>query len=143
MARAAGMSQTTVSRIRRDFRLKPHVSETFKLSRDPLFVDKVRDVVGLYVSPPANALVLCVDEKPQIQATEPTAPVLPMTPGVAECRTHDYRRHGTPDLFAANDMHSGRVVGERRERHCSEDLCAFLDTIEVAVPADLDVHLIL
>ncbi len=143
MARASGMSQTAVSRIWRAFGLKPHVAETFKLSRDPLFVDKVRDVVGLYMSPPANAMVLCVDEKPQIQATDRTAPVLPMTPGVAERQTHDYKRHGTTDLFAALDIHSGRVIGECRERHCAADFCAFLDTVEVAVPADLDVHVVL
>lgn len=143
MARAAGMSQTAVSRIWRAFGLKPHVAETFKLSTDPLFVDKVRDVVGLYMSPPANALVLCVDEKPQIQATDRTAPVLPMTPGVAERQTHDYARHGTTDLFAALDVHSGRVVGECRDRHRSVDFCAFLDTVEASVPAELDVHVVL
>jgi transposase len=143
MARAAGVSQTAVSRIWRAFGLKPHRAQTFKLSTDPLFVDKVRDVVGLYVSPPANAMVLCVDEKPQIQALTPTAPVLPMTPGVAERRTHDYVRHGTTDLFAALDVHSGRVVGERRERHRSVDFCAFLDAVEAAIPAELDVHLVL
>ena len=143
MARASGMSQTAVSRIWRAFGLKPHVAETFKLSTDPLFVDKVRDVVGLYMSPPANAMVLCVDEKPQIQALGRTAPVLPMTPGVAERQTHDYRRHGTTDLFAALDVHSGRVVGECRDRHRSVDFCAFLDTVEAAIPADLDVHLVL
>lgn len=129
MARASGMSQTAVSRIWRAFGLRPHVAETFKLSRDPLFVDKVRDVVGLYMSPPANALVLCVDEKPQIQALGRTAAVLPMTPGMAERQTHDYRRHGTTDLFAALDVHSGRVIGECRKRHCAADVCAFLDTV--------------
>ena len=143
MSRASGMSQTAVSRIWRAFGLKPHVAETFKLSTDPLFVDKVRDVVGLYMSPPANALVLCVDEKPQIQATARTAPVLPMTPGVAERQTHDYVRHGTTDLFAALDVHSGRVVGECRDRHRSVDFCAFLDTVDQAIPAGLDVHLVL
>ncbi len=143
MARASGMSQTAVSRIWRAFGLRPHVAETFKLSTDPLFVDKVRDVVGLYMSPPANAMVLCVDEKPQIQATDRTAPVLPMTPGVCERRTHEYERHGTTDLFAALDVHSGRVVGECRQRHRSVDFCAFLDTVEAAIPTDLDVHLVL
>ncbi len=143
MARASGMSQTAVSRIWRAFGLKPHVAETFKLSTDPLFVDKVRDVVGLYMSPPANALVLCVDEKPQIQATDRTAPVLPMTPGVAERQTHDYARHGTTDLFAALDVHSGRVIGECRDRHRAVDFCAFLDTVDAAIPADLDVHVVL
>lgn len=143
MARASGMSQTAVSRIWRAFGLRPHVAETFKLSTDPLFVDKVRDVVGLYMSPPANAMVLCVDEKPQIQATGRTAPVLPMTPGVAERRTHDYERNGTTDLFAALDVHSGRVIGECRSRHRSVDFCAFLDTVEAQVPAGLDVHLVL
>ena len=143
MARASGMSQTAVSRIWRAFGLKPHVAETFKLSTDPLFVDKVRDVVGLYMSPPTNAMVLCVDEKPQIQALTPTAPVLPMTPGVTERRTHDYERHGTTDLFAALDVHSGRVIGECRRRHRAVDFCAFLDTVEAAVPSGLDVHVVL
>jgi transposase len=143
MARASGMSQTAVSRIWRAFGLRPHVAETFKLSTDPLFVDKVRDVVGLYMSPPIHAMVLCVDEKPQIQALGRTAPVLPMTPGVAERQTHDYKRHGTTDLFAALDIHSGRVIGECRERHRSVDFCAFLDTVEASIPADLEVHLVL
>jgi transposase len=143
LARAAGLSQTAVSRIWRAFALQPHRHETFKLSRDPLFVEKVRDVVGLYLNPPDRALVLCVDEKPQIPARAPTAPVLPMRPGQVERHTHDYVRHGTTDLFAALDVRSGKVIGECRERHRSEEFRAFLDTIERSVPDDLDIHLVL
>jgi transposase len=143
LARAAGMSQTAVARIWRAFALRPHRAETFKLSRDPLFIEKVRDIVGLYLNPPDRALVLCVDEKPQIQAKAPTAPVLPMRPGQAERRTHDYVRHGTTDLFAALDVTAGRVIGACHPRHRSLEFRAFLDQIEANVPADLEVHLIL
>jgi transposase len=143
LAAAAGMSQTAVSRIWRAFALQPHRTEAFKLSRDPLFIDKVRDIVGLYLNPPDRALVLCVDEKPQIQARAPTAPVLPMRPGQAERRTHDYVRHGTADLFAALDVKTGTVMGACRPRHRSLEFRAFLDQIDANVPADLDVHLIL
>jgi transposase len=143
LAAAAGMSQTAVSRIWRAFALRPHRAETFKLSTDPLFIEKVRDIVGLYLNPPDRALVLCVDEKPQIQAREPTAPVLPMRPGQAERRTHDYLRHGTTDLFAALDVKAGRVIGACRPRHRSLEFRAFLDQIDANVPAELDVHLIL
>jgi len=108
MAERCGMSQTAVSRIWRAFALQPHRSETFKLSKDPLFVDKVRDIVGLYMSPPEKALVLCVDEKSQIQALDRTAPLLPMRPGQIERRTHDYKRHGTTSLFAALDVATGK-----------------------------------
>ena len=111
MAKACGLSAATVSRIWRAFGLKPHRCETFKLSRDPLFIEKVRDVVGLYLHPPERAVVLCVDEKPQIQALERSQPVLPMRPGLAERRTHDYRRHGTTSLFAALDVATGEVLG--------------------------------
>jgi transposase len=142
MAQRAGMSQTMVSRIWRAFGLQPHRAETFKLSSDPAFVDKVRDVVGLYMSPPDRALVLCLDEKPQIQAVERTAPSVPMRPGQVERHTHDYRRHGTTDLFAALDVKAGTVIGACKERHRAVEFRAFLDQVEAAVPADLDVHLV-
>lgn len=143
LAREAGMSQTAVSRIWRAFGLQPHRSETFKLSRDPFFVEKVRDIVGLYLAPPDRALVLCVDEKPQIQALEPTAPVLPMRPGQVERRTHDYVRHGTLDLFAALDVQAGTVIAECELRHRSVEFRSFLDRIDQSIPPELDVHLIL
>lgn len=151
MAKRAGMSQTMVSRVWRAFGLAPHRSEVFKLSSDPAFVarrrapdvDEVRDVVGLYVSPPERALVLCVDEKPQIQAVERTAPVLPMRPGQPERRAHDYKRHGTTDLFAALDVKAGTVIGACKRRHRAAEFRAFLDQVEAAVPSDLDVHLVL
>jgi transposase len=143
MARRAGMSQTAVSRVWRAFGLRPHRSETFKLSSDPAFVDKVRDVVGLYLAPPDRALVLCVDEKPQIQAARGTAPSFPLRPGQAERRTHDYRRHGTVDLFAALDVRAGTVIGACKGRHRAVEFRAFLDQVEAAVPGGLDVHLVL
>ena len=125
------------------FRCSRIAAETFKLSRDPLFIDKVRDIVGLYLNPPDRALVLCVDEKSQIQALDRTAPLLPMRPGQAERRSHDYRRHGTTSLFAAFDVASGQVLGQLHRRHRSREFRSFLDTIEHNVPAELDVHLIL
>jgi transposase len=143
MARHAGMSQTAVSRIWRAFGLRPHRAETFKLSTDPAFVEKVRDIVGLYMNPPDRALVLCVDEKPQIQAVQGTAPTFPMRPGQDERRTHDYRRHGTLDLFAALNMTAGTVIGACERRHRSLEFRAFLDRVEGSVPADLEVHLVL
>lgn len=143
MAKRAGMSQTMVSRVWRAFGLQPHRHETFKLSRDPAFVDKVRDVVGLYMNPPDRALVLCVDEKPQIQAVEGTTPVLPMRPGQVERRSHDYVRHGTIDLFAALDVKTGTVIGACKGRHRALEFRAFLDQVEAAVPQGLDVHLVL
>jgi len=143
MAQRAGLSQTMVSRVWRAFGLQPHRPETFKLSSDPAFVDKVRDVVGLYMSPPDRALVLCVDEKPQIQAVERTAPVLPMRPGQPERVTHDTKRHGTTDLFAALDVKAGTVIGACKGRHRAVEFRAFLDQVEALVPADLDVHLVL
>jgi len=143
LARKCGMSQSAVSRIGRAFALQPHRSETFKLSRDPLFVEKVRDIVGLYLHPPHRALVLCVDEKAQIQALDRTQPLLPMRPGQVERRTHDYERHGTTSLFAALDLASGRVIGECHRRHRGVEFRKFLDTVDEAVPAPLDVHLIL
>jgi transposase len=143
MAKRAGMSQTAVSRIWRAFGLRPHRTETFKLSSDPAFVDKVRDVVGLYLAPPDRALVLCIDEKPQIGAAQGTAPVLPMRPGQPERRTHDYRRHGTLDLFAALDVKAGTVIGACERRHRSVEFRAFLDRVERGVPPGLEVHLVL
>jgi transposase len=143
MAKACGLSQSSISRIWRAFSLAPHRSETFKLSRDPLFIEKVRDIVGLYLDPPDRALVLCVDEKSQIQALDRTAPLLPMRPGQIERRTHDYARHGTTSLFAALDTKSGELIGQTQRRHRSQEFRNFLDTIEQNVPPELDVHLIL
>ena len=143
MAKASGLTQTAVSRIWRAFGLQPHRSETFKLSHDPLFVDKVRDIVGLYLNPPDRALVLCVDEKSQIQALDRTRPLLPLRPGQVERRTHDYVRHGTTSLFAALDTKTGRVIGECHRRHRALEFRRFLDRIDREVPPDLEVHLIL
>jgi transposase len=143
MARASGLSVSTVQRIWRAFGLQPHRQENFKLSTDPLFVEKVRDVVGLYVAPPAHAIVLCVDEKSQIQALDRSQPLLPMRPGQVERRTHDYTRHGTTSLFAALDIASGRVIGKCYPRHRATEFRRFLDEIEKAVPDDLDVHLVM
>jgi len=143
MARELGMSQSAISRIWRAFSLQPHRTETFKLSKDPLFIEKVRDIVGLYLSPPERALVLCVDEKSQIQALDRTAPLLPLRPGQVERRTHDYVRHGTTSLFAALDVKTGKIIGECRRRHRAVEFRQFLDTIEANVPAELDVHLVL
>jgi transposase len=143
LARAMGLSQTAVCRIWRAFGLKPHRVETFKLSKDPLFVEKVRDIVGLYLSPPERALVLCVDEKPQVQAVERTEPILPLRPGQVERRTHDYLRHGTLDLFAALDAKTGAVIGACHRRHRAQEFRAFLDEIDRSVPPDLEVHLVL
>jgi transposase len=143
MAKAAGMSQSAVSRIWRAFSLQPHRSETFKLSTDPLFVEKVRDIVGLYLNPPEKALVLCVDEKSQIQALDRSQPLLPMRPGQVERRTHDYVRHGTTSLFAALVTATGTVLGQTHRRHRSVEFRKFLDRIDEAVPAHLDVHLVM
>jgi transposase len=143
MAREMAVSQTAVSRIWRAFGLQPHRQETFKLSSDPLFVEKVRDIVGLYLDPPLKAMVLCVDEKSQIQALDRTQPILPLAPGIPERRTHDYMRHGTTTLFAALDIASGEVIGELHRRHRSTEFLQFLRTIEARVPAALDVHLIM
>lgn len=143
MAKRAGLSQSAISRIWRAFGLQPHRSETFKLSKDPLFIEKVRDIVGLYLHPPDRALVLCVDEKSQIQALDRTAPLLPMRPGQIERRTHDYVRHGTTSLFAALDTKTGEVLAACEARHRSLEFRKFLDRIEANVPPDLDIHLIL
>jgi len=143
MAKGVGMSHATVGRIWRAFGLQPHRVESFKLSNDPLFVDKVRDVVGLYLDPPERAMVLCVDEKSQIQALDRTQPTLPMRPGQAERQTWDYERHGTTNLFAALDVKSGHVIGSVHRHHRSREFLEFLRTIDGAVPAELDVHLIL
>ena len=143
MARAVGYAPSTIHRIWQAFGLQPHRSETFKLSTDPLFVEKVRDIVGLYLDPPERALVLCVDEKSQIQALDRSQPMLPMRPGQVERRTHDYMRHGTTTLFAALDIATGKVIGQCFARHRSRAFRAFLRTLEARVPADLDVHLVM
>jgi transposase len=143
LAEACGLSHSSVHRIWRAFALQPHRSETFKLSKDPLFIDKVRDIVGLYLNPPDRALVLCVDEKSQIQALDRSQPLLPMRPGQAERRAHDYKRHGTTSLFAALDVKTGQLIGECHRRHRSVEFRQFLDTIDAAVPRRFDVHLVL
>lgn len=143
MAAATGMSQSAISRIWRAFGLRPHQSEHFKLSPDPQFVDKVRDIVGLYLNPPDAAVVLCVDEKSQIQALDRSAPILPMMPGVPERQTHDYVRNGTSNLYAALDVASGNVITDMTPRHRAEEFRRFLNLIERSVPADLDVHVVL
>jgi transposase len=142
MAKTCGMSQSAISRIWRAFALQPHRVETFKLSKDPLFIDKVRDIVGLYMNPPDRTLVLCVDEKSQIQALDRTQPILPMRPGQVERRTHDYTRHGTTSLFAALDVTTGHVIGQCHRRHRTIEFRKFLERIDEAVPKDLDIHLI-
>jgi transposase len=143
MAEHLGLSQSMVSRVWRAFGLAPHKQDSWKLSKDPLFVAKVRDVVGLYLDPPERALVLCVDEKTQIQALNRTAPVFPMLPGTSARASHDYVRHGTSSLYAALDLSTGKVIGALHSRHRASEFLAFLKTIEAAVPADLDVHLVL
>lgn len=143
LARELGVSPATVNRVWRAFGLQPHRSETFSLSNDPLFIEKVRDVVGLYMSPPKNAVVLCVDEKSQIQALDRTQPLLPLAPGSAERRTPTYSRHGTTSLFAALDVATGRVIGEIHRRHSAKEFVSFLRTIDKNVPEELDVHVIM
>ena len=143
MARASGLSVTTVHRVWSAFSLQPQRSETFKLSTAPLFVEKIRDIVGLYLDPPARALVLCINEKSQVQALDRTQPLLPMTLGVAERRTHDYVRHGTTSLFAALDAKTGEIIGECHARHRAVEFRKFLDTVDAAVSADLDIHIVL
>ena len=143
MANATGMSRSTVNRIWQAFGLKPHLSDTFKLSPDPLFVEKVRDIVGLYVNPPEAALVLCVDEKTQVQALDRTAPILALRPGLPERATHDYVRGGTTNLYAALDMASGHVIADLTDRHRAQEFRSFLNLINRSVPGDLDLHLII
>ena len=142
MAKATGMSQSAVSRIWRAFALKPHQLESFKLSNDPQFIEKVRDIVGLYLNPPDAAVVLCVDEKTQVQALERTAPILPLLPGTPARATHDYRRHGTTNLYAALDVASGCVISDLTPRHRAEEFRRFLALIDRSVPEELDVHVI-
>lgn len=142
MAERSGLSKSTIGRIWREFGLKPHRAETFKLSTDPLFVEKVVDVVGLYHNPPERAVVLCVDEKSQIQALDRSQPALPMMPGMPERRTHDYVRNGITSLFAAFDIADGTVIGELHRQHRAAEFKKFLITIDKAVPAELDVHLV-
>lgn len=143
MAKEVGLSQTTIRRIWSAFSLQPHRAESFKLSTDPLFIEKVRDVVGLYLDPPERAVVLCVDEKSQIQALNRFQPILPMMPGTPERRSHDYVRHGTTSLFAALDMGSGKVIGSLKARHRATEFKKFLVEIDEQVPKDLEVHLVL
>jgi len=143
MAATTGMSQSAVSRIWRAFGLKPHAVASWKLSTDPQFVDKVRDVVGLYLDPPNNALVLAVDEKSQIQALDRTAPILPMMSGTPARMSHDYVRNGTTSLFAALDISSGSVIAHHYRRHRHQEFLRFLKLIDAAVPAELDLHLVL
>jgi transposase len=143
MAAEVGLSQSAVSRIWRAFGLQPYRQETWKLSRDPQFIEKVRDVVGLYLDPPERAVVLCVDEKSQIQALDRTAPILPMLPGTPERATHDYKRSGTSSLYAALDITTGKVIGSLHGRHRAIEFKKFLATLEREVPAELDVHVIL
>jgi transposase len=142
LARATGMSQTAIVRIWKAFGLKPHLDEAWKLSTDPQFIDKVRDIVGLYLNPPETAVVLCVDEKSQIQALDRTAPVLPLLPTTPQRRSHDYTRHGTTNLYAALEMASGKVISQMTPRHRAIEFKQFLARIDRAVPAGLDVHVI-
>jgi transposase len=143
MAKASGVGRSTVNRIWRAFGLQPHRSETFKLSKDPLLIDKVRDIVGLYMNPPDHAVVLCVDEKSQIQALDRTQPLLPMRPGQVERRTHDYKRHGTTTLFAALDAKTSQVITQFHRRQRSTEFRQFLDAVDAQVPPELDVHLVM
>ena len=142
MAKRSGLSKSTIGRIWKAFGLKPHLTDTFKLSTDPQFIEKVRDVVGLYLDPPERALVLCVDEKSQIQALDRSQPVLPMMPGMPERRTHDYLRNGTSSLFAALDVATGRVIGSVHRRHRAVEFKKFLAKLDKQVPAELGVHLV-
>jgi transposase len=142
LAKATGLSRMTISRIWHAFGLQPHRTETFKLSPDPQLIEKVRDIVGLYMNPPDHALVFCVDEKSQIQALDRTQPLLPLRPGQLERGTHDYKRHGTTSLFAALELKTSRVIGQLYRRHRSREFREFLDVIEAQVPAELEVHII-
>ena len=142
LAKASGLSRMTISRIWHAFGLQPHRADTFKLSPDPQLIEKVRDIVGLYMNPPEHAVVFCVDEKSQIQALDRTQPLLPMRPGQVERGTHDYKRHGTTSLFAALELKTSRVIGQLHRRHRSQEFRQFLDVIEAQVPSGLDVHII-
>jgi transposase len=144
LARQVGLSQSAIVRIWHSFGLQPHRSETFKLSTDPFLVEKVRDVVGLYVNPPEHAIVLCVDEKSQVQALDRTQPILPLRPGLPEQRTHDYERHGTTSLFAALDIATGKVIGECHRRHRHQEFLKFMELVDSRLPADAaELHLVL
>jgi transposase len=143
MAKEVGLTQSAVLRIWKAFGLQPHRQETWKLSKDPLFIDKVLDVVGLYLNAPERAVVLCVDEKSQIQALDRTAPILPMLPGVSQRATHDYKRAGTSSLYGALDLATGKVIGRLHSRHRAIEFKQFLQTIDREVPAELDVHVVL
>ncbi len=143
MAKDCGLSPSTIGRIWRAFGLKPHLQDSFKLSPDPYFIEKVRDIVGLYMAPPANAVVLCVDEKSQIQALDRTQPLLPMRPSQPERATHDYDRHGVTSLFAALDAHRGDVIWQMHRKHRHQEFVRFLQTIDERIPPGIDVHLVL
>jgi transposase len=143
MAREVGLTQSAVLRIWKAFGLQPHRQQAWKLSKDPQFIEKVRDVVGLYLNPPERAVVLCVDEKSQIQALDRTAPILPMLPGLPERATHDYKRAGTSSLYAALDLTTGKVIGRLHSRHRAIEFKQFLQTLDREIPAHLDVHLVL
>src|SRR3954462_9297560 len=143
IAKATGLSRMTISRIWHAFGLQPHRTETFKLSPDPQPIEKVRDIVGLYMNPPDHALVFCVDEKSQIQALDRTQPLLPLRPGQLERGTHDYKRHGTTSLFAALELKTSRIIGQLRRRHRSQEFRKFIGTIEANVPAGLEVHIVM
>ena len=145
MAKATGMSQSAISRIWRAFGLQPHRIESFKLSTDPQFIDKVRDIVGLYMSPPENAIVLCVDEKSQVQALDRSQPLLPLEPGRPERRTHDYARHGTTSLFAALNVATGEVIGRCHQRHRQQEFLKFLELIDQTIPEEpgVEIHLVM
>lgn len=145
MAKATGLSQSTITRVWQAFGLKPHRAETFKLSTDPLFVEKVRDVVGLYLNPPDRAIVLCVDEKSQVQALDRTQPLLPLQPGQAERHTHDYARHGTTSLFAALNVATGEIIGKCHGKHRQQEFVKFLDQIDARVPKEpgVTIHLVM
>jgi len=143
LAKQLGLSQTAVARIWRAFALQPHRTETFKLSTDPFFVEKVRDIAGLYLNPPDRTVVLCIDEKAQVQALNRTQPILPLRPGLPERRTHDYERHGITSLFAALDVATGKVIGACHRRHRHQEFLKFLHRLEAQLPRDLEVHLVM
>src|SRR5438046_4081935 len=143
LAKATGFSRMTISRVWRALGMQPHRTESFKLSPDPQLIEKVRDIVGLYMDPPDHALVICVDEKSQIQALDRTQPMLPLRPGRVERRTHDYERHRTTSLFAALELKTSRIIGQLRRRHRSQEFRKFLGTIEAHVPAGLEVHIVM